>query len=138
MMQLGERLAGFLRTPMQIELVGDIGVGKTTFVKGLARGLGVKDEVTSPSFTINKRYDADSGVVLSHYDFYRLNEAGLMKAELEESASDGGVITVVEWAESVRKILNGKRVKIDISYEEDGSRSITVDGLEGFLNDFIS
>ena len=55
-----------------IELVGDVGVGKTTLTRGLAEGLGVKEPVTSPSFTISKVYALSSGGQLIHYDFYRL------------------------------------------------------------------
>lgn len=128
MMELGKKLAGLLRASVQVELIGDVGVGKTTFVKGLAKGLGVEEAVTSPSFTINKRYAGGCGVVLSHYDFYRLDEAGLMKNEIAESGQDKKVVTVVEWGESVADVLDDTRVKIWISYNDDGSRTVEMEG----------
>ena len=130
MMKLGERVAGVLGIPVVIELVGDVGAGKTTFVKGLARGLGVEDEVTSPSFTINKRYVGKHGVELSHYDFYRLSEAGLMKAELEESMGDENMVTVVEWADSVSGVLGEGRVVVRITMLDEKSRMVEISGTE--------
>ena len=130
MMKLGERVAGVLGIPVVIELVGDVGAGKTTFVKGLARGLGVEDEVTSPSFTINKRYVGKNGVELSHYDFYRLSEAGLMKAELEESMGDENMVTVVEWADSVSGVLGEGRVVVRITMLDEKSRMVEISGTE--------
>lgn len=130
MIALGEGLARVLNVPTTVELIGDVGVGKTTFVKGIAKGLGVKDEVTSPSFVVNKRYCGQDGIVLSHYDFYRLEEPGLMAAELEETAGDDHTITVVEWAGTVESVLDDERVRVIISYNDDGSRSVGIDGVE--------
>ncbi len=70
------------------ELVGDVGAGKTTFVKGLAKGLTVEDDVQSPSFTISRVYDARDGIQLAHYDFYRLYDAGIMANEIAEMTLD--------------------------------------------------
>jgi tRNA threonylcarbamoyladenosine biosynthesis protein TsaE len=126
MIKLGERLAGAIKAPCLIELVGDVGAGKTTLVKGLARGLGIGDDVTSPSFTINKRYEGDT--VLSHYDFYRLEDAGIMKNEIDESLGEQNTIVVVEWAGAVQDILPGGRTKVNISYCADGSRKVEIQG----------
>jgi tRNA threonylcarbamoyladenosine biosynthesis protein TsaE len=128
MIDLGVRLAGLIKAPCLVELVGDIGVGKTTLVKGLARGLGVVDEVTSPSFTINKRYSA-AGVVLSHYDFYRLEAAGIMGNEIAEALTEPGTVVVVEWADAVQDVLPDNRVKISLSYNADGSRTVSAQGV---------
>ena len=71
-----------------IELVGDVGAGKTTFVRGLAQGLGIKEPITSPSFTISKSYALKNGGFLVHYDFYRLQDPGLMSEDLQALLDD--------------------------------------------------
>ena len=72
MFELGQKIGKTLVPPVVVELLGDVGVGKTTFTRGLAKGLGVKEPVTSPSFTISKTYALPEGKNLIHYDFYRL------------------------------------------------------------------
>ncbi|MCL2444835.1 tRNA (adenosine(37)-N6)-threonylcarbamoyltransferase complex ATPase subunit type 1 TsaE [Candidatus Saccharibacteria bacterium] len=129
MIELGEKLAGALSLPCVIEMVGDVGVGKTTLVKGLARGMGVEEEVTSPSFVVNKRYEA-GGAVLTHYDFYRLEDPGLMMEELGEMVDDDRAVTVVEWAESVRGVLGEDRVRVKIFYNKDEGRVVEIEGVE--------
>ena len=109
-----------------IELVGDVGAGKTTFVRGLAKGLGIKEPITSPSFTISKTYAIPGGGNLVHYDFYRLPEPGLMREELEESISNPNNIVVVEWADSIADVLPEDHIKIYIDYLDENSREIKV------------
>jgi len=87
------------------ELIGDVGAGKTTFVKGLALGLEVDDDVQSPSFTISRMYDARDDIQLAHYDFYRLNDPGIMANELQEMVGDEKTVTVIEWADIVEGVL---------------------------------
>ena len=101
-------------------LWGPPGVGKTTFVRGLAEGLGVKDLVTSPSFTISKEYALPGGGSLIHYDFYRLKEPGLMMDDLMEKINNPQNIVVIEWGESVAELLPENHVKIEIEYGEKG------------------
>jgi tRNA threonylcarbamoyladenosine biosynthesis protein TsaE len=81
MKQLGEEIGHSLKGGEVLELIGDVGAGKTTFTKGLAKGLGVAETVQSPSFTISRMYEAGD-LTLSHYDFYRLNDAGIMAMEI--------------------------------------------------------
>lgn len=130
MVKLGERIARRITVPAQVELIGDIGVGKTTLVKGMAKGFGVGDDVTSPSFTVNKRYLGNGGVIVSHYDFYRLDDAGVMRAEMEESTDDEKSVVIVEWADSVGEVLDKERVKIRIDYSDDEARIVRVEGTE--------
>jgi len=78
MTNFGKKLGSFLVGGEVIELVGDVGAGKTTLTKGIGIGLGVTENVQSPSFTISQVYDARDNLTLSHYDFYRLNDAGIM------------------------------------------------------------
>lgn len=121
LIRAGEELGKTLKPPYFIELVGDVGAGKTTFVKGLAKGLGISDEITSPSYTISKCYQNDN-ITLNHYDFYRLDDPGIMSEDLEESLSDKDTITVVEWADIVRNTTQDAVIKITI--KEDGSREL--------------
>ena len=109
-----------------IELIGDVGAGKTTFVRGLAKGLGITSEITSPSFTISKSYARPDRKTLTHYDFYRLSDPGLMREDLEESLKNPNNLTVVEWGESVSDLLPENRIIIIINYADDGSRNIEV------------
>lgn len=105
-----------------IELVGDIGAGKTTFVKGLAEGMGVKEVVQSPSFTISQQYKARHEVLLCHYDLYRLTDPGLATYDLAESLQDPRAVTVIEWAQSAEHVLPTSRITITLSYDEQEGR----------------
>lgn len=108
-----------------IELVSDLGGGKTTFVRGLARGLRSADRVASPTFTISKVYQA-ADKQLHHFDFYRLHEAGIIADELAEVVDDPQNITVVEWGDIVQNVLPAKRLTITIHRTGDDSRDIMV------------
>ena len=109
-----------------IELVGDVGSGKTTFTRGLAQGLSIKESITSPSFTISKSYALPEGGNLIHYDFYRLPDPGLMTDDLLENLQNPANIIVVEWGESVAKLLPKNHTKIEIAYTKTGSRKVTL------------
>lgn len=115
MLALGERIGARLRGGELLELVGDVGAGKTSFTKGLARGLGVNETIQSPTFTISREYDNDSGLRLAHYDFYRLSEAGIMAEELSEAVADTQTIVVVEWSEAVAYVLPSDRLRVSIA-----------------------
>lgn len=107
-----------------IELVSDLGGGKTTFVRGLVRGLGSEDKVASPTFTISKLYKKDN-LEVHHFDFYRLQEAGIVADELAEVAGDPLAVTVVEWGEVVQHVLPEERLTVTIEQTPDGSRQLT-------------
>jgi len=102
--------------------VSDLGGGKTTFVRGLARGLGSHDKVSSPTFTLNRIYRAGDWQI-HHFDFYRLNEPGVVAAQLEESLHDSKAITVIEWSNIVADVLPDGRLTIQfqmVGGEPDG------------------
>lgn len=123
MKDLGAKLGALLRGGEIIELVGDVGAGKTTFTKGLARGMKIDEDVQSPSFTISRVYDAPNGLRLAHYDFYRLHNAGIMADDLRETLGDAITVTVIEWAEIVSGVLPEDRLTLLISSTaEDGRR----------------
>jgi len=119
LIELGRQFGSKLRGGEVIELIGDIGVGKTTFAQGLALGLGISGTVNSPSFTIMKSYQTPNGLTLNHYDFYRLDDAGIMKSEITESINNDKAITVVEWAKDVAGVLPTNRKIIEIKYLTD-------------------
>lgn len=113
-------------TATVIELIGDVGAGKTTFTRGLAQGLGVSTPVTSPSFTLSKSYPLPSSGQLVHYDFYRLSDPGLMADDLTETLSDPSSIIVIEWGATIQNLLPEHRFSINLSYNDDGSRTIRI------------
>lgn len=124
MKQLGERIGSFLQGGEIIELVGDVGAGKTTLTKGLAKGLRVDEDVQSPSFTISRVYEARDELVLSHYDFYRLHDAGIMADELHETLHDPKSVTIIEWAEIVSGVLPDDNLRVMITSPSETSRRI--------------
>lgn len=126
MQKFGERLGELLQGGEAIELIGDVGAGKTTLVRGLARGMGVSETVQSPSFTINRVYDARAGQRLVHYDFYRLHDAGIMANELEESINDPLTSVVIEWADAVEQVLPNDRLTITIISPTEASRQLSI------------
>lgn len=128
MKRLGEKLGVLLKGGEVIELIGDVGAGKTTLVKGIAKGLAVNEDVQSPSFTISRVYDARNGLMLAHYDFYRLHDAGIMANELHETLHDPKTITIVEWADIVNGVLPEDRTTIRITSPTETSRSLTFSG----------
>lgn len=112
--------------PCAIELVGDVGAGKTTFTKGLARGLEITEEITSPTFTISKVYENSRGQKLVHYDFYRLENPGIMVEDLFENLQDPQTVTVIEWADTVSEILPANHLRLEILINDDGSRTLNL------------
>lgn len=123
--KLAEQIGNKLKGGEVIELKSDLGGGKTTFVRGLARGFGSKDKVASPTFTINKQYMAGDKL-LAHYDFYRLPEAGLMRHELEEVIDDTHAVIVVEWGDVVADVLPTNRLSVQISSTGEEERKLTL------------
>ena len=113
-----------LRGGETIELVSDLGGGKTTFVQGLAKGLGSGDHVHSSSFTLANQYRAGQ-LTLHHFDFHRLSESGLMRDELAEILADPSNVVVVEWAGIVEDVLPPERLTITIKATGESSRDLT-------------
>lgn len=120
----GELIGTFVRGGEFIELIGDVGSGKTTLTKGIAVGLGIKEYVQSPSFTISRVYKGRDNLNLAHYDFYRLSEAGIMANELQEVATDKDTVTIIEWAGIVEDILPADRLSIKITASTENSRQL--------------
>jgi len=126
MISLGKSIGQFFVGGEIIELVGDVGSGKTTLVKGIAIGLEIDEYVQSPSFTINRVYKGHSNIILSHYDFYRLNDAGIMANELQEVIVDNNIVIIIEWGGIVEGVLPKDRLTISINTLSENSRSLAI------------
>jgi len=122
---VGQTLAKTLRPFSIVALFGDLGAGKTAFVRGIARGLSSPDRVTSPTFTIVNEY---SGLIpLFHFDMYRLGSSDeLFDIGWEDYLSRGGVC-VVEWSENVLDAFDGTEIKVTIEKLSDTDRKIIVE-----------
>ena len=126
---LGARLARALEPGAVVAFTGDLGAGKTAFVRGLARGLGVRDRVTSPTFTIVNEYEGGR-LPLFHFDLYRLGCADeLFDIGWEDYLARGGVCAV-EWSERMEELLEPGTIRVDLRRGEDEDRRvITVEGV---------
>ena len=127
---LGARLADKLAPGAVIAFTGDLGAGKTAFTRGLARGLGIADRVTSPTFTIVNEYEGGR-LPLFHFDMYRLGSADeLFHIGWEDYLARGGVCAV-EWSENVAEAIEGDAVRVSICRGDgDDDRVITIEGVD--------
>jgi len=123
---LAARLAKLLQGGETIELMSDLGGGKTTFVQGLARALSYNGRVTSPTFTLSNTYVGETGLEIHHYDLYRLAEGGIVGEELAEDVADPNIITVIEWAGIADAKLPSDRLVIRITVTGDTDRTFSV------------
>ena len=129
---LAAAIGKVLRGGEVLELISDVGGGKTTFVKGLARGLAIDDTVQSPTFTISRLYKTPGGLELHHFDFYRLAEAGVVAAELAESLQQPNAVVAVEWGEIVHDVLPAERLTVKFTSLSESQRIITITTPAGF------
>ncbi len=119
---LASRIGQAIKGGEVIELMSDVGAGKTTFVRGLVQGIGSTDAVASPTFTISRVYGSDD-LTVAHFDFYRLHEPGLIQHELSEYLDDHQVVTVVEWPDNIKHVLPKQRMKIHITSDGENERT---------------
>lgn len=119
-------MATALKPPATIALYGDLGSGKTCFVKGLVRGLGSEDLVTSPTFTLVHHYVAPLGKV-RHFDLYRIRSDGELD-DLEVGVNPSEIV-LIEWPEVMEKLLpeDAIRIKFELVPEKADDRKITVE-----------
>jgi tRNA threonylcarbamoyladenosine biosynthesis protein TsaE len=120
---LGAELAAALIPGDVVLVLGEMGAGKTTFVRGAARALGVSDPVTSPTFAIGHRYEG-RGVTVSHLDLYRLASLRAEEPELLEDYLGPGRIAFVEWPEQRSPELRDARVRVTLTHQGGDSRRI--------------
>jgi len=121
---LAEQVAKKLSGGEIITLEGDLGVGKTTFTKGLARALEVKEEILSPTFIMMRQYKGR--LKIYHYDLYRIeDEEELEELGIKENLYDTGAVSVIEWNKF--KDLPKKPIRIKIERIDDNTRSIEIE-----------
>lgn len=126
--QIGEALGRVLQPGDVVALIGDLGAGKTCLTRGIARGLGVGDRVTSPTFILVAEYTTDRGFPLYHADCYRLGDAAAAEAEsigLAEMIGGSGV-AVVEWAERIKRLLPDDTLRIELAATDESERTLTI------------
>ena len=125
---VGQALAAQLQPGTVVAFEGDLGAGKTAFTRGLARGLGTKDRVTSPTYTIVNEY-LGGRLPLFRFDMYRLGSADeLFDIGWEDYLERGG-ICAVEWSENVREAMEGAWI-VRIEKTGENTRRITLEGVE--------
>lgn len=122
--EFGRCVGAALRGGEIIQLVSDIGGGKTTFVKGLATGMGSDETVQSPTFIISALYECNGGKLLYHYDFYRLDDPGIMSDQLTESLNDPQSVSVIEWGGIVSNVINRPTITIVMRAEGETQRQL--------------
>jgi tRNA threonylcarbamoyladenosine biosynthesis protein TsaE len=121
---VGAAVGSLLRIGDLVVLTGDLGAGKTTFAKGVARALGITQPVTSPTFTIVQEYDGR--MPLAHVDVYRLDRIQELHDLGFEELLEGRV-TVVEWGEAIAQILPRDRIDVRIAMHDDDDTARVLD-----------
>ncbi len=109
-----------------LALEGDLGSGKTTFLQGLAKGLKIKERVTSPTFTIFKKYEIEKDRFFYHFDAYRIQEKDLAVLNFEEIVGNKNNIIAVEWSENIKNKIPSKAIKLKFSFIDNKRRRLIV------------
>jgi tRNA threonylcarbamoyladenosine biosynthesis protein TsaE len=122
--QVGKKIGQWLRPGEVVALMGELGAGKTQFIKGLAQGVGVKKSayVSSPSFTLINEYKGE--IPFYHIDLYRLEEEKEAEELGLEEYFHGEGITAIEWADRIPSLLPGELLRVQIHYTGEQTRSI--------------
>ena len=131
--ELGEKIGQMAKPGMVISLTGDLGVGKTVFTQGLAKGLGIEEPVNSPTFTIVQVYE-EGRLPLYHFDVYRIGDIEEMDEIGYEDYFYGEGVCLIEWADLIREILPEQMCRVTIQKNlEKGFdyRKITLEGFKG-------
>ena len=122
----GERLAAALSPGAVVAYRGGLGMGKTAFTRGLARGLGCRGRVTSPTFTIVNEYEGERTLI--HFDMYRLGSADELWGIGWDDYLDRGAVCAVEWSENVQDAFTGNEVTVRFEKLGADERRITIGG----------
>lgn len=139
-LELGEKLASLVTPGVVIALMGDLGAGKTTFSRGLARSLGVPEGmVTSPTYLLQQDYQTDRGFLIHHFDVYRLDDPDQFEALGVGETFDSGGVSLVEWADKAEDSLPAGTWWIKIRHSEGGlSRTAELQLPDGVAGEFRS
>ena len=123
---LGQALVQRLQPGAVVAFTGDLGAGKTAFVRGMARGLGISQRVTSPTFTIVNEYEGGR-LPLFHFDMYRLGSADELFDIGWEDYLSRGAVCAVEWSENVEDAFFGDEIIVRLEKLDDTTRKITIE-----------
>lgn len=133
--ELGRKIGKLLKHGDIIAMSGTLAAGKTTITKGIAESLGVKDNITSPTFCLISEYEGEK-MPLYHMDVYRLDgEDDFLNLGVEEMLYGNGVC-IIEWSEKVKKVLPKKTIYMNITPNPDSSRSINIENWNNEKIDF--
>lgn len=124
--ELGRKLGEALKGGEVIAMTGDLGAGKTTMTKALAKGLGIDDHVTSPTFTILNEYEGR--LKLFHFDVYRIDDIEEMYDLGFEEYIYGDGVSIIEWSNLIKEILPDDTINIEILATDDEKRNIKISG----------
>lgn len=123
--KIGHNIGATLRGGEVIVLKSDLGGGKTTLVSGIVKGAGSQDVVASPSFTISRLYETPK-LKLYHFDFYRLNEPGIMANDIAELVDEKSTVLIIEWSDIVKHLLPAKQLDIEIIPISEEGRELVI------------
>ena len=124
---LGARIASQQTRGTVVLLRGDLGAGKTVFARGFARGLGIDEAVSSPTYTIVQEYDLARGGRLYHLDLYRIADAGAaLDFGIDEFLNDKNSISLIEWPERIESLLPPEAITVEIVHRSETEREIHV------------
>ena len=126
--EVGRKLAEKLPGGSVVAMYGDLGAGKTSFVRGMAKGMGLSCRVSSPTFTIVNEYLGERELI--HFDMYRLSSADELFDIGWEDYLSRGAVCAVEWSENVQDAFFGDEVVVRIEKLNDTDRKITIEGAE--------
>ena len=134
---LGEKIGALLKAGDVVALEGELGAGKTTLVKGIARGLGVKDKstVVSPTYVLVNEYEGREKVY--HIDWYRLDAVKGLDRQMARECFDSDAVSLVEWAGRGRTLLPSERINISLRHAGPLRRIITVSAKRKRYRDFV-
>ena len=125
---IGEAFGRSVKDGTVVAMYGDLGAGKTAFVRGMARGMGIDERVSSPTFTIVNEYLGDRTLI--HFDMYRLGSADELFDIGWEDYLARGAVCAVEWSENVEEAFYGDEIRLTIEKTSDTSRKITIEGVD--------
>lgn len=127
---LGEKIGGLLKGGDLIAYSGDLGAGKTTITRGVSIGMGLGDEVTSPTFALVNEYRG-ADLSLIHFDMYRINSSADLETTGFFDYMDEDAVLAVEWSENIAEEIPDNAIRIDIQRVDDDTRIITIETYDG-------
>ncbi len=138
--EIGKKIAKKIvknRNSIVIALFGNLGSGKTTFVKGFAKGMKIEEEITSPTFVIYKKYGGIKGKTLYHFDAYRITERELLSLGFKNIIDNRDNIIIIEWSENIKEVLPEERIDIEFKFLSEKERRLIVKDKNGIIGNIF-